>query len=249
MNPIFVKWRASALTMSLVLSAFLTACGGGGGSAASVPLSPTGITTTGKAPGVTYSALGEGWTATLSFPFDIDGGIKVNGVVYTLQYSPASNTCSFGTGSDVSVCSPLASGKVFLLCDTATGTGFQIALLTSDMTAAALSELAGTTMTGISCGVQGADRVTGSTLSFNADASVAVQVNGNITSSYGAGFPALLASPAGGPDTGPSSLHRWAIYKLADATGTTYLLFDLHQVLDSRDPDRPAYVYKLRKAA
>jgi len=241
------KLRAKFSAVLLALPAFLTACGGGGGGAASAPVTATSNTSTGKAAGVTYSAVGEGSIAAVSLLFDVDGGLKVDNVVYTLQYSSASGTCSFGGGSDVAVCSPLLSGKVFLLCDTATDASSQSALLTSDMTAASVSELAGSTMTGFSCGLQGQERANGYTLAFNADASIAVQSNGGNTSTYGTGLPAILASATGGNDTGPS-LHRWAIYKLADSTGTTYLLFDLHEELVTANADRPAYVYKLRKA-
>lgn len=239
--------RCSVVT--LALSSMLTACGGGGGSAATVPVSSPNTpanASTGKAPGVTYSAVGEGTIAAVPLVFDIDGAIKTDNIVYSLAYSSAAGTCTFGGGGDIAACSPLFSGKVFLLCDDTAGSGFQAALLTSEMTVAPVSELAGSTMTGFSCGGQGEVRTVDRTLSFNPDASIAIGVDGGNTWTYGTGTPALLASSTGGDDTGPS-LHRWAIYKLAEAGGTTYLLFDLHQMADPKMPDRPAYAYRLKK--
>jgi len=251
--------RPAVRAIAVVVLASLAACGGGGGggsaaggSEADVTTPTTSTTTEPTAqpsqPLTAYLANGEGGIGTPTINVGANGVFEVDTTTYTLENTGASGCTltSRPTEAETVVCNQLADGKAYLFCSDTTTSSFEVALFRqADFQTASLSELAGTTMTRLACGVTGV-RTSTETMAFNADASIAVETWSNSTWTYGTGIPALKVQPSGSASTGGYQ-QRWAIYKVAAGGGTQYLLLDLWQAGDESSPDHAVSMYFLQK--
>jgi hypothetical protein len=245
---VYRHWVAISLRwlFASIASGALLACGGGegGGSDPVAAPTPTYDTSTGKAPGVTYTVLGIGGIGSAPLLFDVDGGFKVDGSTVTLSLQGPTG-CSVSDGTHASYCNALAGGKVLLTCETLTGTNFDAVLLRPEVQEASVAELAGRTLTAITCSAASEPHLTGATIEFNGDSSIAVQVTSASTHGFGTGLPAILASPGGSVDTG-AKLRRWALFKVADGSTMNYFLFELFEQQIAGQPDSPVTAYRLQ---
>jgi hypothetical protein len=207
----------------LLASVALVACGGGGGGGSGT----TTATPTAKPPGVTYNAFTEDRVSEASVTFDIDGGISDGTTTYTLA-STASGGCSFTSNPNdptTPLCSPIAGGQAFLLCNGTTGENFDTVLLKSSVVSADLSEFSGLKLSNTSCGSP-LFRTTTFAIEFRADGSVYETVPGGSLSYATGGFSQFLA------DTGVVVFDyrlRYVLRKSIQGNKTTFIAMTLYE--------------------
>jgi hypothetical protein len=205
----------------------LGACGGGGGGGAAPAAAPAASSPTTKAAGVTYNAFTEDRVSEASVTFDIDGGLSDGTTTYTLA-STANGGCSFlSNPSDPTtpVCSPIAGGQAFLLCNGTTGDYFDTVLFNSSVVAADVSEIKGLSLSNVSCGSPSFRTATW-TIDFNADGTV-VEKRGASSNGYPANFVTQLFSSLGMRYF--DYQHRFVLRKLIRGSKTTFFLIDLYE--------------------
>ncbi|MBL0392417.1 hypothetical protein JJ685_14855 [Ramlibacter monticola] len=237
--------RAAAL-ISTILA--LSACGGGGGGGGDTQ-APARAPTPAPAPVppiTSFLANGKGGIGTATIEVDATGTFTEDDTRYQMQTGGTSG-CSLSSrpsDPDVANCNLLAGGKGFLLCQNTTSDTFNVALFRqSDVQTAPLGELAGQTLTGISCGATGVSRNT-NTWAFSADASIASEKRGAVTNNFGA--TASFVTDDGSLQSG-ARRERWAIYKAAVGSTTQYFLLDLFQNTDPSQPVQDVRIYFLQK--
>jgi hypothetical protein len=216
--------RALGYIFSTILVAFsLASCGGGGGgTTTAIAPSPTV-----KPAGVTYTAFTEDRVSSGSLTFDIDGGFLNGTTTYTLA-TTTNGGCSFTsspTDPDTPVCSPIAGGHAFLLCNSTTGDYFDTVLFKSSVVDANFSEIAGLSLSSVSCG-NPLIRTTTWTIDFNADGTV-VERKGSGTNGYPATYIQTLFSSTGARYF--DYQHRFVLRKLVEGSKTTFFLVDLYE--------------------
>ena len=216
--------RAALVAFIAMTGSVLVACGGGGGGGTAPQETGSG-TSTGKAPGVTYSAFILDEVISAPVLFDIDGAIELDSFTYTLS-SNATN-CSFNsTPNDPTtpICSPLADGDVVLLCENTTGEFFDTALFKSSAVPATLDELVGLTLQGVSCGAPSVRNVSAS---FTIDSATSVtQVLGGSSFLWSGSYLAQILSAAGVQYF--DWQFRYVLQKVVRGNKTTYVLLELY---------------------
>lgn len=152
----------SSFLGAIAIALTLTGCGGGD--------STTIAATPSKPAGLTYTVFTEDRVGSGYLTFDIDGGLQVDDVTYTLA-SQSATQCSF-TSNPANppnpACNTLAGGEGYLLCDGTSSDHFGVALFKASAVAADISELRGMTLKAYSCGAT-ALRETGATLELLSD--------------------------------------------------------------------------------
>lgn len=220
--------RAASVGLAVLTGAALVACGGGGGGGTPAPPPDSGFgTSTGKAPGVTYTAFTLDEVVSAPLLFDVDGGIKIEAFTYTLS----SNATSCGLSSNPNdpttpVCSPMAGGEALLLCDNTTGNNFDTVLFKSSVTEAPISELRGLTGSSVTCGSPGVR---------NAQWVVAVGADGTVSTGIGAPGNQNFSLPFLDQIASPGGVQffdwqfRFAVRKIVQGNKTTYFLMELYE--------------------
>jgi hypothetical protein len=230
----------------------LTACGGGSdGPAAPAATAPAPAASSASAPAPTeplasFLLNGKGGIGTLTIGIDASGAFTEAGTRYQLQANGPTGCAMTSDPVDQSValCNPLLDGKSFLLCEDILSPHFGATLFRqSDVHVVKHWELAGQTLTGLSCGASG-PRKTSYTFTFSNDGEMATERAGPVTNNYGAGVPEMITQPSGLPATGDWR-QRWVIYKATSGTATQYFLLVLWQI-DPSLPPRPVNLYFLQ---
>jgi hypothetical protein len=216
------KWLN--FSVAIGIAAFgLVACGGGGGGGSGVS-APSPTT---KPAGVTYNAFIEDRVSEGSVTFDIDGGLSDGTTTVTLAPTP-NGGCSFTSNPadpTLPVCSPIAGGQAFLLCNGTTGENFDTVFLKSSVVGADLSEFSGLKLSNTSCG-NPLSRTTSFAIEFLADGSVHETVAGGALSYAPGGFSQFLA------DAGVAVFDyrlRYVLRKLVQGNKTTFIAMTLYE--------------------
>ena len=241
-------FRSTAV--SLMLGLILSACGGGGDSVATPSPTPTpapvNATSTGKAPGETYTAYGVDSISAAALLFDVDGGYKIDNDMLTLSY-PTAPGCSVKTipqaTGDPTACSELAGGQVFLLCPTTSSDYVDLVLTKASVVPASMSELQGLTLNGVSCGSAGL-RATSRTFEVTANA-VIEQTTGGSSFAWNSSFYPALLSATGSPYF--DYRNRWIVSKTISAGKTFYLVINLYERTKATASIFETKVYWLQK--
>lgn len=239
-NQSFLKCCNLSVAL-LIATTALVACGGGGGGGSGTAVSAP----TTKPPGVTYNAFIEDRVSEGSLTFDIDGGISDGTTTYTLA-STANGGCSFTSNPNdptTPVCSPLAGGQAFLLCNGTTGNFFDTLLFKSTVVAADVSELKGLILSSMTCGSPFIHTATW-TIEFNANDTI-TERSGGSSNTYPASFTPQLFSNAGMRYF--DYQHRLVLRKVLVGNKTTYFLIDLYENVAGTNTVFSPKIYVLEK--
>jgi hypothetical protein len=146
------------ISVTATLMVLLAACGGGGGGSAgtsnSAQVGP---------PVATYDAFAADLVADGTLSLDAQGRVAADGEVYELKDTVAAPGCTFGSvpASTPIACNRLPSDSGYLLCDTASGEAFGLAVFKSGVVATTPAEIGTATLAAFSCGVQDPRNVDG----------------------------------------------------------------------------------------
>jgi hypothetical protein len=238
----YIIGKLLGYAMAISLTALnLVACGGGGGSG-SAPVVAGAVP---KAAGVTYTLFTEEYISSGSVTFDIDGGILNGTTTYTLA-STANGGCSFTSNPanlDTPVCSSLAGGQAYLLCDNTTGEYFNSVLFKASVVDASINEITGLSLPSVSCGIPSI-RPAIRTINFNMDGSIVERTNGS-SNTYDSANAQELFSVTGSRYF--DYQHRYVLKKLVEGSKTTFFLLDLYENIVGTETNYGSRIYVLVK--
>jgi hypothetical protein len=214
-----IKLFSDNLRLSCIVAfcVLLTACGGGGGGS-----------TTNPGPSTNLIAYFSDFLQELTLTLDGNNSIKVEDSTYKLAETASTCTLTSDPADPPDPrCNLLPNGAGYLLCDSTTMQGFDLALFKQGLTDATLLEIAGLVLQEKTCSTSGALSNGQTTLTFDIISGALVERTGGGSNTWNSTqIPALLSTSG---LTFFGSKVRYVVKKRVNAGKTTFFAIQIFE--------------------